>query len=132
MAVQRHRERWQYWRDVIRRQEESGLSVAAFCREEQVAPASFFAWRKKLAEADQQHENAAPEQNAKNAVPERDANASPAVGAKFMPIELAPWPQNAANFEIVHPDGYRVVVPARFDAESLREILLVLKEAASC
>jgi hypothetical protein len=108
------------------------LSVAAFCREEQVPPASFFAWRKKLAEADQQHENAAPEQNAKNAVPERDANASPAVGARFVPIELSPCSASAANFEIVHPGGYRVVVPARFDAESLREILCVLKEVASC
>jgi hypothetical protein len=145
MAVRRQLERWQFWREVIRRQEASGLSVAAFCREEQVAPASFFAWRKKLAEADQQVEqaesgrnaNPAPESNASNAAPERGTSATPgrsanAAHAQFVPIELSPWPQNTARFEIVHPDGYRVVVPARFDAESLREILRVLKEVASC
>ena len=139
MAVRRYSERWKSWRAVIRRQAESGLSVAAFCREEQVPPASFFVWGKKLAEANPQDENAAPEHDAsvsperhESTGPERGANASPAVGAKFVPIELSPWPQGAANFEIVHRDGYRVVVPARFDAESLREILRVLKEIASC
>ena len=114
MATRRNLERWQSWREVIRRQEESGLSVAAFCREEQVPPASFFAWRKKLAEADQ------------------DENASRQAQVKFVPIELSPCTPSAANFEIVGPDGYRVVVPTPFDAETLREILLVLKEIASC
>lgn len=170
MAVRRYLERWQFWREVIRRQEASGLSVAAFCRQEQVAPASFFAWRKKLAEADRQdehamlghqakpasgqnashavsghHANSASGQNASHAVPERGANAAQnrstnaaqgrgtnAAHAQFVPIELVSWPKPAASFEIVDPDGYRVVVPAVFDAESLREILCVLKEVASC
>jgi hypothetical protein len=122
MATRRNLERWQSWRDVIRRQAESGLSVAAFCREQQVPPASFFAWRKKLAEADQ---------NA-NAASSRDADASPEVRAQFVPIAISPVPPSAANFEIVGPDGYRLVVPTPFDGESLREILRVLKEIASC
>ena len=131
MATRRNLERWQSWREVIRRQEASGLSVAAFCREQQVAPASFFAWRKKLAEADQQDGSAAPAQDASGS-PERDAVASHAARAQFVPIELSAGTPSPANFEIVDPDGYRVVVPARFDGESLREILLVLKEVASC
>ena len=122
MATRRNLERWQFWRDVIRRQEQSGLSVAAFCREEQVPPASFFAWRKKLAEADR---------NA-NVASGRDADASHEVRAQFVPIAISPVPLSSANFEIVGPDGYRVVVPTPFDAESLREILRVLKEIASC
>lgn len=121
MAMRRNLERWQSWREVIRRQEASGLSVAAFCREEQVPPASFFAWRKKLAEVDQ---------NA-NAASGRDADASHEVQVQFVPIDLSACTR-PASFEIVHPDGYRVVVPVRFDGESLREILLVLKEIASC
>ena len=120
MATRRNLERWQSWQDVIRRQEESGLSVAAFCREQQVPPASFFAWRKKLSEADQNV----------NAASGRDA--SHEVRAQFVPIAISPVPPSSANFEIVEPDGYRVVVPTRFDAESLREILRVLKEIASC
>ncbi len=67
MGVRRHEERWRSWREVIRQQEQSGLSVAAFCREGQVAPASFFAWRRKLAEADQQDEHAASGRNANTA-----------------------------------------------------------------
>lgn len=122
MATRRNLERWQSWREVIRRQEASGLSVAAFCREEQVPPASFFAWRKKLADADQ---------NA-NAAPGRDADASHEVRAQFVPIDLSACTPSPASFEIVHPDGYRVVVPTPFDGESLREILLVLKEMATC
>lgn len=122
MAVRRYAERWQSWREVIRRQAESGLSVAAFCREQQVSPASFFAWRKKLSEADQNV----------NASPGRDADASHEVRAQFVPIVIPPVPPSSANFEIVGPDGYRVVVPTRFEAESLREILRVLKEIASC
>src|SRR5687768_9236291 len=110
MAARRNLERWQSWRDVIRRQEESGLSVAAFCREQQVPPASFFAWRKKLAEADQ------------------DENASQQAQVKFVPIELSPCTPSAANFEIVGPTGSRGVVPAQFEAESLRVILCVLQE----
>lgn len=122
MATRRNLERWQVWRDVIRRQEQSGLSVAAFCREQQVPPASFFAWRKKLTQADQDA----------NAAQESDAGPSPAVRAQFVPIAISPVPPSSANFEIVGPDGYRVVVPTPFDAESLREILRVLKEMASC
>ncbi len=122
MATRRNLERWQSWRDVIRRQKESGLSVAAFCREQQVPPASFFAWRRKLAEADQ---------NA-NAAPGRNADAAHEVRAQFVPIAISPVPPSSANFEIVGPDGYRVVVPTPFDAVSLREILRVVKEVASC
>ncbi len=122
MATRRNLERWQSWRDVIRRQEQSGLSVAAFCREQQVPPASFFAWRRKLAEVDQ---------NA-NAALGRDADASQEVRAQLVPIAISPVLPSSANFELVGPDGYWVVVPTPFDIESLREILRVLKEIASC
>lgn len=36
------------WRKRLRRQGRSGLSVAEFCRRENVSPASFYAWRKRL------------------------------------------------------------------------------------
>ena len=39
----------QRWREVIRRQAESGLSVRAFCRQAGVREPSFYAWRRKLA-----------------------------------------------------------------------------------
>ena len=36
------------WRKVIRQQEASGLSAAAFCRRAGVSPWSFYSWRRKL------------------------------------------------------------------------------------
>ena len=40
------------WRDVVRRYAGSGLSVREFCRRESLAEASFYAWRRTLAERD--------------------------------------------------------------------------------
>ena len=37
------------WRLRLRRQVASGLSIAAFCRREEVSSASFYAWRRRLA-----------------------------------------------------------------------------------
>lgn len=40
------------WRERLRRYVESGLSVRAFCRRESLTEASFYAWRRTLAERD--------------------------------------------------------------------------------
>lgn len=48
----RKQEREAYWRKVLRRQSKSGLSVAEFCRQESIAPASFYAWRRTIRERD--------------------------------------------------------------------------------
>lgn len=39
---------WDEWRQRVKRQRESGLSIAEFCRREKVAPHSFHAWKRKL------------------------------------------------------------------------------------
>jgi len=36
------------WREIVRGQAESGLSVAAYCRRARVPQSSFYAWRRKL------------------------------------------------------------------------------------
>ena len=50
MALYRRGERERVWREVIRDQAVSGLSISAFCRNREVSPASFFNWRRKLAD----------------------------------------------------------------------------------
>ena len=42
------------WRERVRSQAESGLSVRAFCRREGVSEPSFYSWRRELAKRDQQ------------------------------------------------------------------------------
>ena len=109
MAGRRSVDREQYWREVIGDQQASGVSISAFCRERGVSPASFFAWRRKLAA--------------------RDCEAAD----KFVPVELGP-PAPAApqpGFELALPTGLRVLVPSRFDADALRKLLDVL-EARAC
>ena len=43
-------ERRGLWRQLITRQEQSGLSVRAFCRQHRTSEHSFYQWRKRLAE----------------------------------------------------------------------------------
>jgi transposase-like protein len=104
MAVHRRPEREQYWREVVRDQAASGLSIAAFCRERGVSPASFFDWRRKLLAG----------------------GGEEAVAAKFMAIELPPRSTIQSCLEVALPNGLRVLVPSRFDADALRTLLDVL------
>lgn len=41
-----------FWRRAIARQAESGLSVRAFCRQEELAESAFYSWRRTLANRD--------------------------------------------------------------------------------
>ncbi len=42
------------WREVLRRQAQSGLSVAEFCRREGMSQPSFYAWRRTISRRDRQ------------------------------------------------------------------------------
>lgn len=48
-------ERERVWRELIRDHAASGLSISAFCRDRKVSPASFYNWRRKLAEPELGH-----------------------------------------------------------------------------
>jgi transposase-like protein len=53
MATQNKRKRRrsaEQWGQLLRRHAESGQSVEAFCRGEGISPASFYRWRRQLAE----------------------------------------------------------------------------------
>ncbi len=43
-------ERAGFWRELIEAQAASGLSIGAYCRRRGVSTASFYAWRRRLAE----------------------------------------------------------------------------------
>jgi transposase-like protein len=42
---------WDQWRQRVKRQRESGLSIAEFCRGENVSAHNFYVWRRNLREA---------------------------------------------------------------------------------
>jgi transposase-like protein len=124
MAKGRRAERERYWRGVIKKQRASGLSVAEFCRRNDVADVLFYRWRRRLAELDAQQDS---RPKAVNQINDMDRKAA----ARFVPIELPP-PPVLAGFEVIRPDGLRVLVPAAFEGEALRELLRALEEVLGC
>jgi putative transposase len=48
--VSRQRRSESAWRDIVERQRQSGLTVAAFCEREGIKPASLYGWRSRLGE----------------------------------------------------------------------------------
>jgi transposase-like protein len=91
----------QFWRDVLRRCKESGLSIRAYCRQRGLAEPSFYFWRRVLAERDGP---AAPIAN------------SPAV--TFVPLTVRPEPVAVeATVEVVLANGRRLRVPVGVAAD---------------
>jgi hypothetical protein len=80
------------WRSRLQRFDASGMSVARFCRQEQVSVPSFYQWRKRLA-----------------VLPPRVSSPT------FVPVRLTP----VAAVEIHLPNGARVSVPPG-NTEALR------------
>ncbi len=113
MAARVSKERERYWRGVLEDQKSSGLSISAFCRDRKVPAASFFNWRRKLAERD-------------GSVERND------VAAKFVALELPPSPTAASRSgcEVVLPNGCRVIIPTQCDAGWLGEIVRTLQESS--
>ncbi len=95
------------WRRWIALWQTSGLSVAAFCARHDLAPASFYAWRRTL-----QRRDAPP--------------------AAFVPVQLVAEAAPAGALEVVLADGRVVRVPPGFDAATLRQLLAVLREDPPC
>lgn len=87
------------WRELLRRQATSGLSVAEFCRRQDVSEASFYQWRKRL----------------------RAESPTEAAPADFLPLAVL----GGAGVEIELPCGAVVRVPAG-DARTLQQLVTLL------
>jgi len=115
-------EKRSYWRGVVRRQRESGLSVRQFCTDEGLSCAAFYRWKRKITAASRRVGDSSQRGFPKH------AQASPSAEhrggtAAFIPVRL----QAAGSLlEVVHPRGHVVRVPAGFDEESLRQVFDVL------
>ena len=107
-----------YWRDIVKRQADSGLSVRRFCAEQDISEASFYGWRKKLARRDQ--EEAPAKSRAWRTGSEKSANGHP-----FISLAMA---DSVRGLEIVHPLGYRVRITGDVNAKSLKQVLDALEE----
>jgi len=97
------------WEQRIRRQRRSRLSIAEFCRQEGVSPASFYGWRQRLS----------------------GAGSSEPRSPLFVPVEL-PTPVIAAgSVRIELPGGALLTLPAESSAELLTTAIRAVLEATS-
>ncbi len=96
--------RREYWRELVSQQEQSGLSVHAFCKQRGVTEACFYNWRKQL------------RNNAALGFALVDAQGK---GCK-----------PKAPVELVLATGERVQIAPGVDAATLRMVLGVLRERA--
>ena len=99
----------QFWRRLLRQWRHSGLSVRAFCAQQQLTPANFYAWRRTIARRDAA---VGP------FVPVRvlgDAKAEPATDG----------PENGLELVV---GGRRVRVGPGFDGPTLQRLLALLEE----
>jgi hypothetical protein len=142
--------RWDQWRQVIARQRTSGLSVAEFCRRENVSRQGFHVWNRKLRQrTSARHGSAgavakqrsrkrrlsvAPRQRSRRALP-GPAAATAAPGFLQLPVTAtrpSPW------IELALPDGTVVRLPSQNLAalvtvlRALRGERLELSEDAGC
>ena len=92
------------WRACIGRWRRSGLSIAEFCRREQISQPSFFAWRKRFS-----GERAKPARR-------RDGQGARGV-ARFVEVSPA-WPPSG-EVRILLPGGARVTLPVDASPELL-------------
>jgi hypothetical protein len=114
----------QFWRRMIRRQQQTDLPISAFCQREGLKIANFHWWRRELTRRDQ-------EKTASSSGPLIKAPSQAPVAPVFLPVRVVatdlPLPQAARPIKIALHSGPIVRVRSGFDARTLREILAVLE-----
>ena len=98
------KERESYWREVVGRQENSGLSVRAFCGEENICAHSLYVWRRRFAR--------------KRPV----SFAVVRVGGEQS--------ESSSMLTLILPGGEQLRIPAGADATTLRTVVAALRERA--
>lgn len=98
-----------FWRDTLGHWRRSGLTVRAYCRQYRLAEARFYAWRREL---------------------DRRDHAAAARPATFLPVQVVA--DHAPAIEIVLANDCVVRVPPGFDERTLRRVLALVAEDASC
>jgi len=91
---------------IMENQQSSGLNVRAFCLAENINPATYYYWRKRL----RLNEN--PE--TPMLVPVSFKNAGRQSG------------MNQENLELIYPNGVRLSVPQGYEMNLIRELVLIM------
>ena len=114
------------WRERVRRWLQSGESVRAFCRGEELQESAFFAWRRELTRRRQERQAVRTER--KQAKP-----ATPAKPIRFLSVQVAVEDRTGdpGGVEILLDAGRAIHLRPGFDRQTLLEVLSAL-EASPC
>ena len=103
-----------FWRDHRKRWQVSGLTIRDYCTQHQLSEASFYAWRRTLAQRDRVAEAAA---------------VAPAL--TFVPVQVHhDLPTTRPVLELVLANGRRLRIPPGIDLDRLRDVLAVLEDTS--
>ena len=117
------REREEYWRAVFKRQAESGLSQADFCRREDIPSSRYYWWKRQLrVRAGKEKRAPKPERQRKGQ--RKDSQES---DPQLVRVRVRSTPAIAAPIEIVLQGGRSIRVPEGFDEEQLKRLTLTLE-----
>ncbi len=113
------------WRKRIERQQQSGLTVAAFSQREGVSPAAVYAWRRKLQAKRSPQTKKAPPRKTRRARTDRQGQSSAA--ASDVPFVQLPLSAQAASpwIEVVLAEGTVVRLPQQ-NLAALQTVLRTL------
>lgn len=101
-----------FWREAVRGQAASGLSVRGYCRREGISEASFYAWRRELRLRRQEaRAGKRPSPRDKKAGGKQPA-AEPARQAKFVPVTVHQNGGMEAGLELALSVGMVLRLPA--------------------
>ena len=110
------------WQARLHEQQLSGLSIAAFCSLNQLSPASFYQWKRKLTPGHTQPQATAQPK------PHR---ATPLAGRPpFVQLAFPAQPMALTGIEVLLPDGTIIRLPAHC-AETLVALLPMLRKSSS-
>jgi len=102
---QRREQAWAKWRDLVAEQEQSGLSVAAFCRDRELAQSQLTYWKRRV----------------------REAAKAPFVEVELAEPRVQAWALGSTTIEVRLKNGRSLMVAASFDARHLRALLAVVE-----
>jgi hypothetical protein len=113
----RSRQREKFWRRIVTGQPASGQSIRDWCARHEVTEASFYAWRRTLAQRGVVRNGAAKTRRARLVAVEVTRGPSPSARSTSLGLIV---------------NGFRIEIAEGFDEDALRRLLRVLQEPSPC
>lgn len=118
-----------YWRQIIRRQQKSGLNVRQFCQKEKISENSFYSWRREIKKRDAQQSTACGPSQGREASDKANGSSHASQQNLFAPVVVVDdHDQGNLMLEIVFPSGEVLRAPSGFDGQTLSHAVRALQQ----